>query len=112
MYGAVIRSTVCRIPAIAASGIAGGASPRYGNNGAPSISDHTTASSAHSVGMLVSGGQAKSRMRIQDQPQQRRTRPAHAQHEHRIRRPPGIAATIARAIHCHRIRLPRRDPSH
>ena len=55
-----MRSIVARIPAIAASGISGGSSPRFGDKGAPSISDHTVASCAHSDGKFVSGGHASS----------------------------------------------------
>src|ERR1035438_6351195 len=59
-YEPVIMSTMCRIPATAASGTCGGASPRFPDSGAPSISDHTTASCAHNAGRLVSGGDASS----------------------------------------------------
>jgi hypothetical protein len=68
-----MRSIVARIPAIAASGISGGSSPRFGDKGAPSISDHTVASCAHNDGKFVSGGARQFRMRVQQEPQQRRT---------------------------------------
>ena len=40
------------------SGISGGSSPLFADNGAPSISDHTVANCTHSTGRFVSGGQA------------------------------------------------------
>src|ERR1019366_7313458 len=58
--GAVIKFIICRMPAIAASGTTGGASPRRSDSGAPSISDHTTASCEHNAGIFVSGGHARS----------------------------------------------------
>ena len=49
-----------RAPPIAASGISGGSSPRSSDSGAPSMSDQTVATWAHSDGRFVSGGQVSS----------------------------------------------------
>src|SRR5215472_9553276 len=59
-YDPTIRSIVSRTPTIAASGTSGGSSPRFADNGAPSISDHTVANCTHNTGRFVSGGHASS----------------------------------------------------
>ena len=83
-YEPTIRSIVSRTPAIAASGITGGSSPRFADSGAPSISDHTVASCAHSAGQVRLRRAGQIRVRIEQEPQQRRARSPVAQHEHRV----------------------------